>query len=216
MDFTHCWSLLHHSSLSLSISTSHGLLQSLHITLYVTISTSHEIPDSRKLTMFESSPPRDFCTVFRSYKCLNIHHLQTPVKCPEGFIYWIYTWNDVIWTIFYLHFSWTTILHLPWTSTISPFNSVCYNLRLSWTTRLQKFVYVCIFTSLGLLYTVKKLCMFESPPPVDYHTLSRWFYILNLHLKWPPMDYTHCWSLLHHSSLPLSISTSHGLLQYSI
>ena len=58
-----------------------------------------------------------------------------------------------------------------------------------------------------------RLIVFESPPSMDYCTLCRRYNILNLHLKWPPMDFTHCWSLLHHSSLSLSISASHGLLQ---
>ena len=69
-----------------------------------------------------------------------------------------------------------------------------------------------ISTSHGLPHC-RKLIMFESPPSMDYCTLCRSYNILNLHLQWPPMDFTHCWSLLHHWSLPPPISTSHGLTQ---
>ena len=69
-----------------------------------------------------------------------------------------------------------------------------------------------ISTSHGLPHC-RKLIMFESPPSMDYCTLCRSYNILNLHLQWPPMDFTHCWSLLHNWSLPPPISTSHGLTQ---
>ena len=137
-------------------------------------------------------------------------------------------------------------LHLPWTSKISPQNSVCKNLHLSWTTRVQKADYVWISASHGLLYTVQKVSYNKSSPPMTSYRLEplliiatsstnislnlhlpwtstitahnsvcynlrlswttthqeamyiwistsyRRFYLLSLHLQWPPMDFTHC------------------------
>ena len=56
-------------------------------------------------------------------------------------------------------------LHLPWTSTISPHNSVCYNLHLSWTIRRRKADYIWISTSQGPPYYGKKVIYIESTPP---------------------------------------------------
>ena len=169
MAYTHYWSFLHHSSFPLSISTSNGLQHFLLITLYFIIFTSHGLTDCR------------------SWLCFYLHLQWTPLHSAEVIKYLIYTSYElhqllIIATLFIIT-SFNLHLHLPWTSTISPYNSVCNNLHLSWTTRQQKANYVWISTSHGLLYTVQKRCMFETPPPIDSPTLSRRFYIMNLHLQ---------------------------------
>ena len=139
------------------------------------ISTSHGLPHRR------------------SWLCLNLHLPWTPIRSAvvikqKYFIYTSYGLHPLLIiapSFIIISFN----LHLPWTSTISPYNSVCYNLHLSWNTGQQKANYVWIFTSQGLLYTVQKLYMYESPPPTNSRKMSRRFYIVNLHLEWRHMDY---------------------------
>ena len=171
MDFTHCWSLLHHSSLSLSISTSHGLLQSLHITLYEIIFTSHGLPDSRKIITFESPTPMDSCTLSKRNYIINLHLLWPPTDLDH---YW-------------------SSLHHP---QIYPWISISHGLPQSQHITL----YVIISTFHGLPH-IRKLCVCESPPPIDSHTLSRsynyWIFTSN-DLLWTSTIVDHCYISHHH------------------
>ena len=184
MDFTHCWSLLHHSSSPHSISTSYGLPQSLHITLI--ISTSHGLPGCRKLTMFESPPPMDL-------RIMGTRYIEpTPPKTSYGLLILLIIHTSSI------NISWN--LRLPWTSTVSPHNLVilwspplmdyhtaeswlCLNLHLPWTTvHSAEGIAYWICTSNDLLWTspIVDHCyiihhyLFQSPPPppMDFYNLS--------------------------------------------
>ena len=171
MDFTHCWSLLHHWSLPPSISTSHGLTQSLHITLYVIISTSHGLPGCKKLLIFESPPPMDSCTLSKRNYIINLHLLWPPTDLDH---YW-------------------SSLHHP---QIYPWISISHGLPQSQHITL----YVIISASHGLPH-IRKLCVFESPPPIDSHTLSRsfnyWIFTSN-DLLWTSTIVDHCYIIHHH------------------
>ena len=137
--------------------------KSLHITLCVMISTSHGLPHHR------------------SWLCLNLYLPWTPVHSAEAikcFIYTSYGLHPFL--IIATSFIITSFnLHLPWTTTISPYNSVCYDLHLSWTTTLQKRI------------------VFEYRPPMDSWSLCRSYTILNLHLLWTSPIVDHCY-IIHH------------------
>ena len=113
-DFTHCWLLINHSSYLFSLHFQ-WTSKSLYITLYVMISTSHGLPHRR------------------SWLYLNPHLPWTPVhsaevkKCLICTSYGLHPFLIIATSFIITSFN----LHLPWTSTISPFNSVCYNLHLS-------------------------------------------------------------------------------------
>ena len=170
-----------------------------------------------------------------SYVYLNLHLLWTPIHCQEV----LSTESSPPMTSYGLHplliiaisFILASFnLHLPWTSTISPHNSVCYNLHLSWTTRRQKADYIWISTSHGTPYYGHKVIYIESTPPTTSYELLTLLIIVtssiniswNLHLPWTSTVSRHnsvffddlhlSWTTTLLKADYIWISTFHGLL----